>query len=176
MDISELKPNPRNPRKITPEKLEALRKSLDLYGDLSGVVFNRASGFLIGAHQRTKVLPEGSKITITEKFDPPTKKGTVARGHIIVDGESFSYREVSVDTQTELAMNLAANQLKGEWDWSLLPDIILELDAHNMDLEIIGFDDLELKKIMAPDFKNNEKEIDENLKIEKECPSCGYKW
>jgi len=41
MDVKSLKPAGYNPRKITDKKLEMLKKSLEEFGDLSGIIFNR---------------------------------------------------------------------------------------------------------------------------------------
>lgn len=54
MQIRDLKPAGYNPRKITKSQLERLKKSLDEFGDLSGIVFNVRTQTLIGGHQRTK--------------------------------------------------------------------------------------------------------------------------
>lgn len=40
MKVQDLKPAGYNPRKITKAQLERLKKSLDEFGDLSGIVFN----------------------------------------------------------------------------------------------------------------------------------------
>ena len=46
----------------------------------------------------------------------------------------------------------------------------LELD----DFDLLGIPDLELP--IDKEIEIKEKELDENLLIENECPSCGYKW
>ena len=74
--VSTLKANPKNPRKITPQKLEQLEKSMREFGDLSGIVFNVKTGNLVGGHQRTKRFSEDSKVVITKHFEKPTRSGT----------------------------------------------------------------------------------------------------
>lgn len=111
---------------------------------------NKASGNLVSGHQRFKVLPPDSEIVIEKRFDQPTKYGTVAQGHILIDGERFAYREISVDDVTEKAMNLAANQHGGEFDLRAVADWIMELDQANVDLDLLGFTNEELANIMAP--------------------------
>ncbi|HUU97686.1 MAG TPA: hypothetical protein VM487_18275 [Phycisphaerae bacterium] len=54
--LGQLAGNPDNPRKITPEAVAALRVSLETFGDLSGVVWNAATGHLVCAHQRKAAL------------------------------------------------------------------------------------------------------------------------
>jgi hypothetical protein len=56
MQVKDLKPAGYNPRKISKEKLAALKKSLEEFGDLSGIVYNSRTRTLIGGHQRIKNL------------------------------------------------------------------------------------------------------------------------
>ena len=152
--LKDLKGNPQNPRKISKEQLENLKKSLDAFGDLSGFVFNRRTNQLIGAHQRAEVSPKDSQVYIDRKFDEPTKTGTVAEGWIEIDGERHKYREVDIDEQREKAMNIAANKHGGEFDMPKLTEWLLELDSHNVDLSVVGFTAEELEDIMAPTYGN----------------------
>lgn len=156
--LGDLKPNPQNPRKISKEELEALKKSLDEFGDLSGFVYNVRSQQLIGAHQRAEVSPKDSQVFIDKRYETPTKTGTVAEGWIEINGERHKYREVDVDAQREKAMNIAANKHGGEFDMPKLTEWLLELDQHNYDLEVVGFSAQELDAIMAPDFNSNKNE------------------
>ncbi len=55
--LGQLEGNPKNPRRITDKKLDMLKKAVSEFGDLSGIVFNRTTGQLVGGHQRVKVLP-----------------------------------------------------------------------------------------------------------------------
>ena len=93
--LGDLTPNPDNPRTISPERLEMLRRSLGEFGDLSGFVLNVKTGRLVGGHQRQKVLPPDAAITIEKEHKKPTVNGTVRTGHVQIGGERFAYREVS---------------------------------------------------------------------------------
>lgn len=75
MKISDLKPNQRNPRKISNEKLSMLEYSMGMFGDLSGIIYNRRSKQLEGGHQRGKVIPKNAEIVIELSYDIPTKTG-----------------------------------------------------------------------------------------------------
>lgn len=127
-----------------------LKKSLDEFGDLSGVVFNRQTNRLIGGHQRVKVMPKDAEIVYNEKFTEPDRVGTVAHGHIVIDGVQYAYRETEWGEEKEKAANLAANQHGGEWDFPKLTEWVNELDAINLDMELLGFDHTELENMMAP--------------------------
>lgn len=166
MKLKDLKKNPRNPRKISSEKLDALKKSLEKYGDLSGVVYNRRSGQLISGHQRHSAGFLESEIEIVKTFFAPNKQGTVAIGWVHIDGENHKYREVDVDPILEMEMNLAANKHGGEWDFSILPEWLNELDSHNVEMDIVGWSEDELAKIMAPFVEEAEFLADEDTNVE----------
>ena len=54
MPLSRIKPAPYNPRKITPEKVEKLRRSLSFVGFGKPVIVNATDGTIIAGHQRSK--------------------------------------------------------------------------------------------------------------------------
>ena len=143
--IKDLNPAEYNPRKISDKQLELLNKSMKEYGDLSGIVFNVATGNIIGGHQRTKLLnPEA----IIQKEDCQDETGTTAIGYVITSEGKFSYREVNWTEQKEKAANIAANKGGGEWDFTKLKDLMEDLDTGELDLELTGFDNQEIEKLM----------------------------
>ena len=145
MKVSDLAANLKNPRTISDKKLAMLKKALEKFGDLSGIVFNRKSKQLVGGHQRRKLFGDKTPVTITKKYLKPTKTGTVAEGFVELNGERFSYREVSWDRPIELAANIAANNGAGEWDIPQLGEWLKELGHFdlNFDLDLTMFDDKE---------------------------------
>lgn len=140
MKLKDLAPHPGNPRKIDQWHLDALKKSLNEFGDLSGFVFNKTTGRLVGGHQRLKVLPPDAEIELTGDN----------RGHVKVGNDFFSYREVEWDENKEKAANIAANKHGGEWDLPALTTWLNELDAANIDMDLTGFNSEELENLMAP--------------------------
>lgn len=150
MKLSDLAPNPENPRQITDERLLMLSKALAEFGDLSGIVFNRRTGHLVGGHQRQKALPGDAEVVVEATFDEGTRAGTVAEGYALIDGERFKYREVDWDETKEMAANIAANKHGGEWNLPALNTWLLELDAANIDMDLTGFTAEELEDLMAP--------------------------
>lgn len=118
--IKELKEYEKNPRKMTKNDYETLKKSIQEHGDLSGVIFNRQTGNLVGGHQRTNIFKQkNAKVSITEEMER-TATGTVAVGFVEVDGEKFSYREVEWDEEQEAKANILANKVSGQWDFDML--------------------------------------------------------
>jgi hypothetical protein len=147
--IAELEKWSLNPRRITAEKARILKKTLDAFGDLSGIVYNTKLKQLVGGHQRSDVLSQAT-IEITERFPKPTPQGTTAVGWAITqDGEKYAYREVQWNKQQHAAAAIAANKGAGDWDWALLKDLALELDTGAFDMELTGFDQKELEDMFT---------------------------
>lgn len=137
----DLKAAPYNPRAMSPEQHELLAESMARFGDLSGVIFNRRTRRLIGAHQRRQHIADEAKIELHgRRTSRPDAQGTIAVGFINVDGERWSYREVDVDEVTEKAMNIAANRWgEGGWDFDMLPALMREISV-TFALDLIGWD------------------------------------
>jgi len=142
---SGLNPAEYNPRKITEEDLQRLRKQLKELGDLGGITFNVRTGRLVGGHQRISAL-EGSWPIKKEAHTDDA--GTVAVGFIETPFGRFAYREVDWDEPREKLANLAANNSAGDFDKNKLKDLVLELDAFDLNLDLSGFDKSELDKML----------------------------
>ncbi len=159
MNIKDLKQNPDNPRTVTEKKLAMLKKAIEEFGDLSGVIFNIKTGQLVGGHQRVKVLNSDCGINIDRRFKKPTRTGTVAVGYILAKGERFPYREVSWPLEKEKLANLAANKSAGDWDRNKLSEFLSDLGSFKLDLNLSMFDDTErLKFKTALDQPKNKKD------------------
>jgi DNA modification methylase len=65
MTVADLKPAPYNPRRIDSVALAGLTKSIERFGNVQPVVWNQRSGFVVGGHQRLKVL-RANKVMTTE--------------------------------------------------------------------------------------------------------------
>jgi ParB-like chromosome segregation protein Spo0J len=168
MPLSELTPNSRNPRKITDQRLSALRRSLREFGDLSAIVFNRTTKRLVGGHQRTKIFQrdKAAKVIIVEILDKPDKWGTVATGYVeLSDGNRFAYREVDWAEDREKAAMLAANAHGGEFDQEQVNVLLTELDDAAFDIDLTG---LELPKIVDENEPENVN-ISERFEVVVEC-------
>lgn len=159
MQVSDLKPNPKNPRVISPERLDMLKKSLAEYGDLSGIVWNSQLKLLATGHQRIRTVDPSTPITVEQKYKKPTKQGTVAEGFIIIEGERFKYREVKWGRPKHTAATIAANNLAGEWDEVLLAADIEFLKSEDYDLDLTMFEQDEITGLVGaepPDPRDDE--------------------
>ena len=175
--VGDLTPAPYNPRRISGVQLASLRKAMERFGDLSGIVFNRRTGHLIGGHQRVKHLPIDAQITITERLDEPNEVRTTARGLVRLGDEQWTYREVDADEQWEKEANIAANQHGGTFDDLALEGLLLELQAVEADLPRLGFTRTQLARLLLKpeDFKpesiEDQGRLDRRERVR--CPECG---
>ena len=154
--IGQLNPAAYNPRKdLQPgdPEYEKLKRSMQEFGYVEPIVWNKRTGNIVGGHQRYKVLLD---------------MGMSEVDCVVVD----------LDETKEKALNLALNKIQGEWDFFKLKDLLEELDTGEFDIEITGFDSKEIEDLMTQFYVEDiasETEAKESVK-ENECPKCGYKW
>lgn len=150
--ISELRGDPKNPRRISREDFAALQKSIVEFGDLSGIILNTTTNELVGGHQRIKAFEthgDNAKIEIVQRLEQPTKTGTVAIGFVMLDGERYAYREVQWDKARQQAANIAANRIQGEWNQDLLAEVTYEIQQQNESLlSLTGQSQKEIDQLM----------------------------
>lgn len=157
IDISKINPAVYNPRKnLKPgdADYDKLKKSIDEFGCVEPLIWNKRTGNLVGGHQRLKILKE--------------------RGD-----KEVEVSVVDLDDQKEKALNIALNKISGDWDMPLLKDLLEELDTGDFDMDLTGFDEKEIEDLMTQfHVPEDNKDIDEDaLKDTKnECPKCGFKW
>ncbi len=187
MTVTELRESahPQNPRRITQDQLDRLRSSVEKYGDLSGIVYNRRTGHVVCGHQRLKIMDaEHTSFQFSSESEEPDDTGSVATGWIIDSAGEVThhpYRVVDVDDQTEHEMMIAANAHGGDWQADVLRHQLATLAAADVDMGAVGFADEELARLLkraadeAPgEFKDAEPEA---LGVtEYQCPSCSHEW
>jgi hypothetical protein len=146
-----------------------LQKSMAEFGDLSGIIFNRRTGRLIGGHQRIKQLDPNWEITTSPHTD---NVGTTALGYIETPSGRWTYREVDWDEPREKQANIAANQHGGDFDPALLGQLLesIKLDVPDLDPDLLGFTAKDLEGLLAPtpqDPKDAEPQIDKAEELNK---------
>ena len=115
--ISDLKFNPNNPRKSTPEQEANLKLSLEKFGVVEPIVFNERTGQVVGGHFRIRELK---------------KLGVKEVDCVIVD--------LSPEDENELNIRLNANT--GEWDYELLQEDWNVEELEEWGLEMPNIDNL----------------------------------
>jgi len=123
IDLWEYKPADYNPRKISPEGLKRLLRSLRENGQLDTITVNRRTKRIVSGHQRAKAL-------------------------LAADIATVWARVVDMDENRERAANIAANnrQAQGEFDDAMLADLLTELneiDDPEFDLEALTAFDMD---------------------------------
>ncbi len=115
--------NPRRDLKPGDRDYEKLKRSIEEFGFVEPVVWNEATGNVVGGHQRLKVLLDMGETEID----------------CVV---------VHLDPQREKALNLALNRIQGGWDETKLAAVMADLDASDFDVSFTGFDAEEIDALM----------------------------
>ena len=152
MDVSKIKKAPYNPRIMSKESKKALSKSVDKFGDISGIVINeRTSNIIAGNHRWDKLTSKyGKKL----RFIQLDENGEFCLIMHKNESTGFIARFVDWDLETEKAANITANSdlISGEFTSDLqiiLDDIAptlmddfeeLRLDELAIDLDDFGDD------------------------------------
>lgn len=126
--VQRLRPAAYNPRKkLRPSDLayQEIKRSLETFGLVQPLVWNEATGNLVAGHQRLQVLID------------------MGYAHVPVAVVNIE------DLNTEKALNLALNKLSGEWDTTLLADVLEDL-VSNPDFDLpTGFSESEIDDLLA---------------------------
>ena len=123
--VSKIKPAAYNPRvDLQPDdpEYQAIKRSIDTFGFVEPLVWNKKTGNLVGGHQRLKILKDQGKSDVE---------------CVIVD----------LDERDEKALNIALNKAQGSWDMPKLKDLLADLDVDGFDLTVTGFSEDELQKL-----------------------------
>jgi len=144
--VGDLKPAPYNPRTITKDTAKQLKRYMREFGDLSGIVWNKRTGHLVGGHQRVSQLPESSPVQVEGE------SGTVKDSA----GNVWHVRVVDWEESKEKRANVVANNpaLQGWWDIDLLGSLLTEVPYESvgfelMDIETAGFAGDQLEEILG---------------------------
>ena len=156
--IGQLNPAAYNPRKdLQPgdPEYEKLKRSMQEFGYVEPIVWNKRTGNIVGGHQRYKILLD---------------MGMQEVDCVVVDlGEA-----------KEKALNLALNKIQGDWDYAKLKDLLEELDTGEFDIELTGFGMDEIEDLMTQfgPLDLDDEQIDEDGKQCEtcRCPKCGFEF
>ena len=146
--ISLLNAAPYNPRKdLQPgdPEYEKLKRSLDEFGYVEPVIWNKRTGNVVGGHQRLKVLQQ---------------EGISEIDCVVID----------MDTEKEKALNIALNKISGDWDTDKLALLITDLQGSDFDVSLTGFDPAELDDLFKDDIKDGVHDDDFDVDAELKKP------
>lgn len=136
--ITDIVPAGYNPRQISDEELTKLSNSINEFGLVDPIIINLKNNKIIGGHQRYDVLI--NQYILDNNFY--AELNLLRFGDI---GWIFTDIDLKIESEEhEKALNLALNKISGDWDAVKLKDLLNELNMSDFDIELTGFDDLEL--------------------------------
>ena len=113
--LTELKPAPYNPRQSNAEQEKQLKSSLEKFGVVEPIIFNKQTGYIVGGHFRIRELK---------------KLGYKEIECVIVD----------LNEADEKELNIRLNANTGSWDWDELANNWDSELLSDWGLEIPGFE------------------------------------
>ena len=144
--ITDIKPAEYNPRLISPSDFTKLSNSISTYGLVDPIIINLKNNTIIGGHQRYKYLLQEYETHGLYESLTLLKRGDI--------GWCFLEEDLNIKNSThEKGLNIALNKINGEWDYPLLNDLLVELDSLDFDLDLTGFDGLNIEEL---DFDLND--------------------
>jgi ParB-like chromosome segregation protein Spo0J len=144
--ISDLIPAPYNPRQSTAKQEKHLKESLEKFGLVEPIIFNKQTGYIVGGHFRVRELK---------------KLGMKEIECVIVD----------LNEEDEMELNIRLNANTGGWDWDTLANDWEVVDLEAWGLDIPQFDTVEEEVIEEEQEEMNVIELkfyDKDYKIVKE--------
>ena len=127
--IEKLNPAPYNPRldlKPGDREYDKIKRSIVEFDLVEPLVWNEATGYLVGGHQRLKVLKD-----------------------LGIQDVQVSIVNIP-DQNREKALNIPLNKIQGDWDWVKLKDVMQELNLADFDVTLTGFDGFDLDDLIGP--------------------------
>jgi len=138
--------NPRKDLKPGDPEYEKLKRSLEEFGYVEPIIWNKTSSHVVGGHQRLKVLLD---MGITEV-------------ECVV---------VEMDAEKEKALNVALNKISGDWDKNKLALLIADLQGADFNVLITGFDPGEIDDLFKDSLKDGIKDDDFDVDAELHKPA-----
>jgi ParB-like chromosome segregation protein Spo0J len=127
--IADLIPAPYNPRQSTAKQEKHLKESLEKFGLVEPIIFNKQTGWIVGGHFRVREL---------------IKLGVKEVECVIVD----------LNEDDEMELNIRLNANTGSWDWDTLAN-----DWEVVDLEAWGLDIPQFETVEKLEASEEEEEF-----------------
>ena len=138
--------NPRKDLKPGDAEYEKLKRSLETFGYVEPIIWNKTTGRVVGGHQRLKVLMD---MGITEV-------------ECVV---------VEMPEDKEKALNIALNKISGDWDKDKLALLIADLQGADFDVSLTGFEAAEIDDLFKGTLKDGIKDDDFDVEAELKKPT-----
>ena len=138
--------NPRKDLKPGDPEYEKLKRSIEQFGYVEPVIWNKTTSHVVGGHQRLKVLLD---MGITEV-------------ECVV---------IEMNEEKEKALNIALNKISGDWDKDKLMLLIADLQGADFDISLTGFEPAELDALFKDSLKDGIHEDDFDVDAELQKPA-----
>ena len=138
--------NPRKDLKPGDAEYEKLKRSIEQFGYVEPVIWNKTTGRVVGGHQRLKVLMD---------------MGMTEVDCVVVE----------MDEDKEKALNIALNKISGDWDKDKLALLIADLQGADFDVSLTGFELAEIDDLFKDTLKDGVKDDDFDVGAELEKPT-----
>ncbi|AEY67721.1 site-specific DNA-methyltransferase [Clostridium sp. BNL1100] len=138
--------NPRKDLKPGDPEYEKLKRSIEQFGYVEPVIWNKTTAHVVGGHQRLKVLLD---MGITEV-------------ECVV---------IEMNEEKEKALNIALNKISGDWDKDKLMLLIADLQGADFDVSLTGFEPAELDALFKDSLKDGIHEDDFDVDAELQKPA-----
>lgn len=138
--------NPRKDLKPGDAEYEKLKRSIEQFGYVEPVIWNKTTGRVVGGHQRLKVLMD---------------MGMTEVDCVVVE----------MDEDKEKALNIALNKISGDWDKDKLALLIADLQGADFDVSLTGFEPAEINDLFKDTLKDGVKDDDFDVGAELEKPT-----
>ena len=147
MPIDDLHPDPGNPRRIEEAELAALTRSIATFGVVDPVLARRADRRLIAGHQRLVAARRAGLTTVPV---------------ILLD----------LTAEDARLLNVALNQIGGEWDADLLARLLIDLRATAArDLTLSGFAEADLQDLLTRFDQRERRDRPERFDLDEALPA-----
>lgn len=138
--------NPRKDLKPGDPEYEKLKRSIEQFGYVEPVIWNKTTGRVVGGHQRLKVLLD---------------MGMTEVDCVVVE----------LDEEKEKALNIALNKISGDWDKDKLALLIADLQGADFDVSLTGFEPEEIDALFKENVKDGVKDDDFDVDAELQKPA-----
>ena len=138
--------NPRKDLKPGDAEYEKLKRSIEQFGYVEPVIWNKTTGRVVGGHQRLKVLMD---------------MGLTEVDCVVVE----------MDEAKEKALNIALNKISGDWDKDKLALLIADLQGADFDVSLTGFEPAEIDDLFKDSLKDGVKEDSFDVDAELQKPT-----
>ncbi|MVB09480.1 DNA methylase [Caprobacter fermentans] len=142
--LNPAKYNPRRDLQPGDPEYEKLLRSVDEFGYVEPIIWNRRTGNIVGGHQRFKVLRQ-------------------------LGFDEIDCVVVDMDEAREKALNIALNKISGDWDTAKLAEVFKDIEQYGISLDITGFEAPEIDKLYQKLNREDGKIVEDDFDSEAEA-------